>query len=72
MCHSYSPGNIATITRYADAIYFMSLLNARNPYWIIQAQMLAAPIIKHLKLETLPVGYIVVAPGGTGRLGRVM
>jgi len=66
------PGNIATITRYADAIYFMSLLNARNPYWIIQAQMLAAPIIKHLKLETLPVGYIVVSPGGTvGWVGDV-
>jgi phosphoglycerol geranylgeranyltransferase len=59
------PGNIATLTRYADAVYFMSLLNARNPYWIIQAQMLSAPIIKHLKLEPLPVGYIVVHPGGT-------
>ncbi|MGC8662370.1 MAG: geranylgeranylglyceryl/heptaprenylglyceryl phosphate synthase [Candidatus Micrarchaeia archaeon] len=66
------PGNIATITRYADAIYFMSLLNARNPYWIIQAQMLAAPIIKHLKIEPIPVGYVVVAPGGTvGWVGDV-
>ncbi len=59
------PGNIATVTRYADAVYFMSLLNARNPYWITQAQMLAAPLIKHLKIEPLPVGYIVVEPGGT-------
>ncbi|MGC8710641.1 MAG: geranylgeranylglyceryl/heptaprenylglyceryl phosphate synthase [Candidatus Micrarchaeia archaeon] len=66
------PGNIATITRYADAIYFMSLLNARNPYWIIQAQMLAAPTIRHLRIEPLPVGYIVVAPGGTvGWVGDV-
>jgi phosphoglycerol geranylgeranyltransferase len=59
------PGNIATITRYADAIYFMSLLNARNPYWITQAQMLAAPVIKSYKIEPLPVGYIIVHPGGT-------
>ncbi len=59
------PGNIATLTRYADAVYFMSLLNARNPYWITQAQMLSAPIIRHLKIEPLPVGYIVVEPGGT-------
>jgi phosphoglycerol geranylgeranyltransferase len=59
------PGNIATITGYADAVYFMSLLNARNPYWITQAQMLSAPLVKHLKIEPLPVGYIVVAPGGT-------
>ncbi len=66
------PGNIATITKYADAIYFMSLLNARNPYWITQAQVLSAPIIKQFKIEALPVGYIVVAPGGTvGWVGDV-
>lgn len=66
------PGNIATITRHADAIYFMSLLNARNPYWMIQAQMLSAPIIKRMSVEALPVGYIVVAPGGTvGWIGDV-
>ncbi|MEM3781772.1 MAG: geranylgeranylglyceryl/heptaprenylglyceryl phosphate synthase [Candidatus Micrarchaeaceae archaeon] len=66
------PGNIATITRHADAIYFMSLLNARNPYWLIQAQLLSAPVIKQAGIEPLPVGYIVVAPGGTvGWVGDV-
>lgn len=59
------PGNIGTITPYADAIYFMSLLNSRNSYWITKAQMLAAPVIKRLGIEPLPVGYIVVEPGGT-------
>ncbi len=59
------PGNIATLTKHADAIYFMSLLNARNPYWITQAQMLAAPLIRKMGIEPLPVGYIVVQPGGT-------
>lgn len=59
------PGNIATITPYADAIYFMSLLNSRNPYWISQVQTLAAPLIKQLNVEPLPIGYIVVEPGGT-------
>ena len=66
------PGNIATITKYADAIYFMSLLNSRNPYWISQAQTLAAPMVKKIGIEALPVGYIVVAPGGTvGWVGDV-
>lgn len=66
------PGNIATLTKHADAVYFMSLLNARNPYWITQAQMLAAPLIKQLSLEPLPVGYIVIEPGGTvGWVGDV-
>ncbi len=59
------PGNIATITPYADAIYFMSLLNSRNPYYITQAQTLAAPLIKKLNIEPLPIGYIVIEPGGT-------
>ncbi len=59
------PGNIATLTKHADAVYFMSLLNARNPYWITQAQMLSAPIIKQMGIEPLSVGYIVVSPGGT-------
>ncbi len=59
------PGNIATITPYADAIYFMSLLNSRNPYWISQAQTLAAPLIKQLNVEPLPIGYVVIEPGGT-------
>jgi phosphoglycerol geranylgeranyltransferase len=66
------PGNIATLTKYADAVYFMSLLNARNPYWITQAQMLAAPLVRQMKIEPLPVGYIVVEPGGTvGWVGDV-
>lgn len=59
------PGNIATISHYADAIMFMSLLNSRNPYWISQAQMLAAPVIKKSKIEPIPTGYILVEPGGT-------
>ena len=59
------PGNIATLTRHADAVYFMSLLNARNPYWLIQAHMLSAGIVKGMGIEALPTGYIVVAPGGT-------
>ncbi|MBU0586200.1 geranylgeranylglyceryl/heptaprenylglyceryl phosphate synthase [Candidatus Micrarchaeota archaeon] len=59
------PGNIGTVTKYADAIYFMSMLNSKNPYWITRAQMLAAPMVKEYGVEPLPVGYIVVEPGGT-------
>lgn len=66
------PGNIGTVTKYADAIYFMSLLNSRNPYWITGAQMLAAFQIKKYKVEPLSVGYSVVEPGGTvGWVGDV-
>ncbi|MBI5046165.1 geranylgeranylglyceryl/heptaprenylglyceryl phosphate synthase [Candidatus Micrarchaeota archaeon] len=59
------PGNIGTLTKYADAVYFMSMLNSRNPYWISEAQMLAAPMVKYYGIEPLPVAYTVVEPGGT-------
>ncbi len=59
------PGNVGTITRHADAIYFLTLLNSRNPYWLGQAQMLGAPIIRQYNIESLPTAYIVVEPGGT-------
>ena len=59
------PGNIATVTAKADSIYFMSMLNSRNPYWISEAQTLAAPVIKRIGIEPLPVAYLVVGDGGT-------
>ena len=59
------PGDIGTITKYADAIYFMSMLNSSNPYWISKAQMLSAFVIKRAGLEPLPTAYVVVSPGGT-------
>ncbi len=59
------PNNNSTFTPHADAIYFISLLNSRNPYFHTQAQMLAAPLIKAASIEPLPMGYILVAPGGT-------
>ena len=59
------PGNIGTLTKYADAVYFMSMLNSRDAYWISGAQMLAAPMVRHYKVEPLPVAYLVVEPGGT-------
>ncbi len=59
------PGNLATITRHADALLLLSVLNARNPYYITQVQTLAAPTLKMLNIEPLPTGYIVVQPGGT-------
>ncbi|MCD6530108.1 geranylgeranylglyceryl/heptaprenylglyceryl phosphate synthase [Candidatus Bathyarchaeota archaeon] len=54
------PNNITGISRYADAIWFMSLLNSSDPYYIIGAQMLGAPLVKKYGIEPLPMGYIVV------------
>lgn len=57
------PNNIASIVPEADAIWFMSLLNSRNPYYITGAQMLGAPIVRNYRLEPLPMAYIIVGHG---------
>lgn len=59
------PGNINSVSKYADAIFFMSYLNSTNPYWIIGAQALASATVKESNIEILPMGYMVVEPGGT-------
>ncbi|UCG37302.1 MAG: geranylgeranylglyceryl/heptaprenylglyceryl phosphate synthase [Candidatus Bathyarchaeota archaeon] len=67
------PNNVTGISKYADAIWFMSLLNSVDPYFLIGAQVLGAPMIKKYKLETLPLGYIIVGEGGTaGIVGRAV
>jgi len=65
------PNNITGISRYADAIWFMSLLNSFDPYFIAGAQVLGAPIIKRFGLEAIPLGYVIVGEGGAASvIGR--
>ena len=47
------PNNITGISPYADAIWFMSLLNSVDPYFLIGAQILGAPLVKKYGLETI-------------------
>lgn len=65
------PNNVTGISQYADAIWFMSLLNSVDPYFIIGAQVLGAPLVKKYGLEAIPLGYIVVGAGAAvGVIGR--
>jgi len=65
------PNNITGVSKYADAIWFMSLLNSSDPYFISGAQVLAAPLVKKFGLEAIPLGYLIVGEGGAaGVIGR--
>ena len=67
------PNNITGISRYADAIWFMSLLNSVDPYFLIGAQILGAPLVKKHGLEPISMGYIIVGEGGTaGIVGKAI
>ena len=58
------PNNISGVSKYADAIWFMSLLNSASTYYIIDVQALAAHTVRRYGLEALPLGYIIVGEGG--------
>ncbi len=67
------PGNVSGISRYADAIWFMSMLNSTDPYFLMGAQILGAPYIKKFHVEPIPMGYVIVGDGGTaGRVGKAL
>jgi len=59
------PNTVSAISRYADAVWFMSLLNSNNTLFITGLQALGAPIIRRYKLEAIPLGYIIVGEGST-------
>lgn len=67
------PNNVTGISRHADAIWFMSLLNSVDPYFLIGAQILGAPLVKKYGLEPIPLGYIIIGDGGTaGVVGKAV
>ena len=67
------PSNVTGISRYADAIWFMSLLNSVDPYFLMGAQILGAPLVKKYAIEHIPLGYLIVGEGGTaGIVGRAI
>ena len=57
------PGNVTGVVPDADAILFSSLMNSENPYFITQAQALAAPSVAKFGLEPLPTAYLVIGDG---------
>ncbi len=65
------PNSANVISPYADAIYFMSLLNSRDVEMVIGQQAKGAIWIKKLGLEPIPMGYIIIEPGMTvGKIGK--
>jgi phosphoglycerol geranylgeranyltransferase len=65
------PGGISNISKEADAILFMSLLNSDDPYFIIGQQALASYTVKMSNLEPISTGYLIIEPGATaGWIGK--
>ena len=65
------PGNPSQISDKADAILFLSLISGRNPDFLIELQVKAAPILKKTQLEIISTGYILVQSGSETAVERV-
>lgn len=59
------PGGASGVSRHADAIFFMSLLNSRDITFITSSQVMGAPLVYKSGIEPISMAYIIVEPGGT-------
>ena len=61
----FFPGGVGQLNPYYDAMLFMSVISGRNPHYLIGEQVIAAPLVKDMGIETIPTGYILI-DGGAG------
>ena len=60
------PGNPKTgISKYADAIFFLCLMNAKSIEFATGMQAIGSRIVKEFGIEPIPMGYIIIEPGMT-------
>jgi len=66
------PNDVVGLSQYADAVFFMSLLNSMNPHYLSGAQALGAPLVKRYGLEPIPIAYLIVGEhtGAAGFVGN--
>jgi len=57
------PGNPSQISTLANGILFLSLISGRNPDYLIEHQVEAAPLLKKSNIEIIPTGYILIESG---------
>ncbi|MGQ7946268.1 geranylgeranylglyceryl/heptaprenylglyceryl phosphate synthase [Flavobacterium sp. WC2509] len=65
------PGNPSQISDQADAILFLSLISGRNPDYLIEHQVDAAPLLKKTQLEIISTGYMLIESGGETAVERI-
>ena len=57
------PGSSAQVSKYADALLYLSLISGRNPELLIGQHVVSAPVIKQSGLEIISTGYMVIDGG---------
>lgn len=57
------PGSPSQLSKYADALLYLSLISGRNPELLIGQHVISAPVVKKSGLEIMPTGYMVIDGG---------
>ena len=57
------PGSPTQVSKYADALLYLSLISGRNPELLIGQHVVSATLVKQSGLEIMPTGYIVIDGG---------
>ena len=57
------PGSPSQISKYADALLYLSLISGRNAELLIGQHVVSAPFVKQSGLEIMPTGYMVIDGG---------
>lgn len=57
------PGSPSQVSRYADALLYLSLISGRNPELLIGQHVISAPFVKQSGLEIMSTGYMVIDGG---------
>lgn len=57
------PGSPNQVSKYADALLYLSLISGRNPELLIGQHVISAPAVKQSGLEILSTGYMVIDGG---------
>jgi len=57
------PGSSAQVSKFADALLYLSLISGRNPELLIGQHVVSAPAIKMSGLEIMSTGYMVIDGG---------
>lgn len=65
------PGHPSQIALNADGILFLSLLSGRNPDYLIEHQVKAAPLLKNSNLEVIPTAYLLIESGSKTAVEQV-
>ncbi len=58
------PGNLTQLTVTADAVFLLSVISGRNPELLIGNHVIAAPVLRSIRENVIPVGYVLIDCGG--------